>query len=220
MFAISKSSSQYDATSELSEGDSKITASEIIAYAASATNALSQMQQNGATLTWDPSALLNKDNQNRVNFILPSDTNFNLDDPVHFKLNIYKLFHPDGGGLNYKALPPKAVLDDSSALKPGYYIGRFNNIEWTPSTAQDVVFTAYGIKESVCTELNKKLTGSPTIPTVSGSSLQNFFVYDDLHSGSNTNFTVSNCAACEEIPAMCVTDGSGKYAFYSILEAE
>lgn len=204
MFTISKSSSQNDAVGELAEGESKIVAGEIIAYAASATNALSQMQQTGATVSM-------------VSFMLPADDDFedDLPDPI-----IYKLFHPDGGGLNYKPLPLKASADDATGLAAGYYIGRFSNIEWTPTTAQDVIFTAYEIKEPVCKELNRKVAGTTTIPTVIGDSLQNFFVYDDLHVGSNADFMETNCTACEEISALCVTDGAGKYAFYSILEAE
>jgi hypothetical protein len=201
MFVLSKSSSQNDAGTELSEGESKIAAGEIIAYAASATNAIAQMQQTGATVQM-------------IDFMLPADTHFE-DAPT-----IYKLFHPDGGGLNYKPLPAKASADDKTGLAAGYYIGRFNNIQWTPTTAQDVVFTAYEIKEPVCKELNKKVAGISTIPTVNGDSLQNLFVYADLHTGTNSNFTKTNCAACEEISALCVTDGAGKYAFYSILEAE
>lgn len=219
MFAMSKSASQNDAAGELSEGESKIAASEIIAYATSTTNALAQMQQTGATLSWDHTLSDNLKPKNRVNFMLPADDDFELDDKDHAP-NIYKLFHPDGGGLNYKTLPAKAVLNSGSTLKPGYYIGRFNNIEWTPTTAQDVVFAAYEIKESVCKALNKAVTGNTTIPTVSGESLQNLFVYDDLHTGTNDDFMITNCTACEEISALCVTDGSGKYTFYSILEAE
>lgn len=201
MFVISKSATQTDAAGELSEGESKIVAGEIITYAASATNTLSQMQQTGATI-------------NMIDFMLPSDTDFNI------APTIYKFFHPDGGGFNYKPLPTKASADDKTGLAAGYYIGRFNNIEWTPTTANDVVFTAYEIKESVCKELNQKVVGSTNIPTVTGDSLQNLFVYDDLHSGTNANFMKADCPICDEISALCVTDGSGKYAFYSILEAE
>ena len=215
MFAISKSSTQTDAGAELSDGENKIVAGEIIAYAASTTNALSQMQQTGATLTWDP--LTPPLPKNKVNFILPSDVDFDTDTPAD--PNIYKLFHPDGGGLNYKALPAKATSESGSGLKPGYYVGRFNNIEWTPTTQQDVVFAAYKIKKGVCEELNRKVAATSTIPTVTGQSLPNLFVYDDLHSGSNADFNVVNCAACEEVSALCVTDGTD-YVFYSILEAE
>lgn len=201
MFVLSKSAGQNDGAADLTDGESKILAGEIIAYAASATNTISQMQQTGATVSM-------------IDFMLPSDIDFD-DAPT-----IYKIFHPDGGGLNYKPLPQKASADDQVGLVAGYYVGRFNNIEWTPTTANDVVFTAYEIKETVCKELNRKVAGTETIPAIVGDTLQNFFVYDDLHAGTNVNFEVANCPTCEEISALCVTDGLGKYAFYSILEAE
>ena len=64
------------------------------------------------------------------------------------------------------------------------------------------------------------MNGSSTIPTINGGQLEDFFVDDSLHAGSNTAFNISNCAGCEDIPSLCVTDGAGKYAFYSLLEAE
>lgn len=201
MFTLSKGNEQGGGTAELADGESKVAAGEIIAFAASASNSLSQMQQTGATL-------------DMVDFILPSDANFN-DAPT-----IYKLFHPDGGGLGYKALPAKAIFDDGAGLAAGYYIGRFNNVEWTPTATHDVIFTAYEIKQNVCQELNVKMNGDATIPTVVGDSLTNLFVDDSLHPGTNSNFMVANCAACEEKSALCVTDGAGKYVFYSLLEVE
>lgn len=201
MFTLSKSADQGDAASEVSEGQNMIMAGEIIAYAASASNSLTQMQQTGATTS-------------NIDFILPSDSNFNT------APTIYKFFHPDGGGLSYKALPAKAIADDGIGLVAGYYVGRFNSIEWTPSITNDVLFTAYEITRGVCTELNKKIAGVGTIPTATGDTLDNFFIEDALHAGTNDNFEIANCATCEEKPALCVTDGAGKYAFYSILEAE
>jgi hypothetical protein len=50
MFTLSKSADQGDAAGELSDGQNKIVAGEIIAYAASASNSLTQMQQTGATV--------------------------------------------------------------------------------------------------------------------------------------------------------------------------
>lgn len=204
MFTLSKSASQDDASSELADGNSKIAANEILSFATSASNAIVQMQQADALVS-------------QIDFILPSDVNFN-DPPT-----IYKLFHPDGGGLNYKALPAKA--NDGVVAAPGapdsaYYVGRFNTVEWTPSTINDVIFTAYGITMAVCEAINDRVRRDTTIPTIAGESLANLFISDTLHTGTNANFMVTNCAACENIPALCVTDGAGRYAFYSILEAE
>ncbi len=201
MFTLSKSASQGDAAGELSDGQNKIVAGEIIAYASSASNSLTQMQQTGATI-------------NIIDFTMPSDAGFNT------APTIYKLFHPDGGGFNYKALPSKASADDGAGLSAGYYVGRFNNVEWTPSAANDVLFTAYEITQGVCTEINKKVANTSTIPTVAGDTLANLLVDDANHAGTNDDFEIANCAACDEISALCVTDGAGKYAFYSLLEAE
>ena len=201
MFVISKSDSQGDAREDLADGHTKIAANDILAYAASVTNSIVQMEQAGATA-------------DQIDFILPSDAAFNTPP------SISKLFHPDGGGLNYKPLSAKAAADDGAGLAAGYYAGRFNSVEWTPSATNDILFSAYEITEDVCVALNLKITGSATVPTIVGDSLHNLFVDDSLHAGSNANFDIVNCAACENRPALCVTDGAGKYAFYSILEAE
>ena len=200
MFALSKSASQTDGASELSEGQAKILAGEIIAYAASTSNAITQMQQTGATV-------------DTIDFLFPSETNFN-DPPT-----IYKLFHPDGGGLNFKALPPKATDRNLAGVVPGYYIGRYNSVEWTPTTTNDIMFTGYKLNQTVCAEINRKLVQDATIPTIVGDTLLNLFIEDVHHAGTNVNFEIANCAACEEIPALCVTDGTS-YVFYSILEAQ
>lgn len=201
MFSISRSSVTKNSQSELSEGQSKILANEIITYASSANTSIVNMMQSGQTI-------------DQIDFMLPSDSNFNS------APTIFKLFHPDGGGLSYKPMPSKASADDGTGLNTGIYIGRFNNFEWTPSTTNDVVFTAYEIKQNVCEAINFQLTKSTTIPTMSGGSLANLLVDDALHTGSNQNVTTVNCAACNEIPSLCVTDGSGKYAFYSLLVAD
>lgn len=201
MFALSKSASQGDPTAEVSEGRNKVAANEIIAYATSTENSILQMQQTGVTVA-------------QIDFLLPSDSNFNTAPTA------YKLFHPDGGGLNYKALPAGADDSDAVGLAPAYHVGRFSNVEWTPTTAHDVIFTAYEIKQQVCAAINYQLMKSSTIPTVSGDSLDNLLVDDSLHTGTNADFMITNCAACENIPAMCVTNGTGKYAFYSLLEVE
>lgn len=201
MFAISRSQNQDDSSADLNEGRVAVGSNEILGYAASVTNSLTQMQAAGAT-------------NDQIDFIMPFEATFN-DSPT-----IYKLFHPDGGGLNYKTLPSNAVLDDGAGLDPAYYVGRLNSVEWTPSTTPEILFVAYEISLPVCEALNLKLRGDETIPTVVGDSLENLFIDDRLHAGTNADFNIANCAACEEIPALCVQNAAGKMLFYSILEAE
>ena len=201
MFAISRSGDQGSGTTELDDGRVKVSANEILAYSASVSNSIIQMEASGA----QPSD---------IDFIMPFEATFN-DPPT-----LNKLFHPDGGGLNYKTLPTNANADDAAGLDAGYYVGRLNSVEWTPSTTADILFVAYEISTPVCEEINLKLRGDATVPTIGGDSLENLFIDDRLHAGTNADFNVVNCAACEEVPAMCVQNAAGKKLFYSILEAE
>lgn len=205
IFALSRSNQNDNGLRELDEGRAKVAANEILGYASTASNNLTHMDVSGIPIT-------------QIDFMLPNDSDFNVDIPA--RPNLHKLFHPSGGGLGYKSLPKDALEDDGAGLDAGYYIGLFNNVEWTPTTAPDIIFAAYEIKSSVCQELNRKLTGDSTIPVVNGNSLENFFIEASLHGGSNADFATVNCAACEEKSALCVSNATGKNLFYSILRAE
>lgn len=205
MFTLSRTEDQDNTSSELGEGRSKVAANAILGYAASVTNAITQLQ--AASVPND-----------KIDFMLPSDTDFNNDTAL--RPDIYKLFHPSGGGLDYRAMPKDAAEDDGAGLDAGYYVGRFNSVEWTPSNTPDILFVAYEINTATCEELNSKLAGDATIPNVSGDTLENLFIDDALHAGTNDDFNITNCADCEEIPALCVQNAAGKKLFYSILEAE
>ncbi len=206
MFTLSRSAHQENTDGQLDEGKAKIFANEIISYAATTTNAVVQMQQGGATV-------------DQIDFMYPSDTNFNT------APTIYKLFHPDGGGLNYKQLSEGAKgLAGAVTPVPGFYVGRFNNVEWSPTSAQDVILTAFNISQPVCAELNRKVNGSTTIPLIAGVNIRRYLLDDDLYgAGTNTDLTVADCAACEDKNALCVSydfGGITKYAFYNIIQME
>lgn len=198
-FTLSRSGSQRDPAGSLAQGRVAIDVNGIMAYAASVSNTLSQLDVVGVP-------------PDQLDFTLPSDADFNT--PPLDK----KFFHPSGGGMNYKSLPPEAIASNGAGLAPGYYIGRFNNVEWTPTTANDVIFVAHEISEAVCKGLNFKITGSDTIPALAGANSEDLLIDDSLHGGNNVNFMVANCAACDEKPALCVSSG-GTYTFYSILVA-
>lgn len=198
-FALS-GSQETTSVGELNEGRATIAANEILAYAAAAQNSITSLDRMGT-------------NAATIDFVLPSN-NTDFNDPPH----INKLFHPEGGGLSYKLLPKDAAVAAVTGPEEGYYIGRFNNTEWTPTTAQDVLFTAYGINRQVCEELNYKITGSRTIPSVSDAAAT--FVDTEYHSGPNADLMISDCATCDEKPALCIDGSSGLYVFYSILVAK
>lgn len=205
MFTLSRSEEQNDGNSDLTEGRTAVSANEIMAYAATVTNAITQMQNTGTQ-------------NDQIDFMLPSDSDFNT------APTLQKLFHPDGGGLNYKALPSNAVGAAGTLIPAaGYYVGRFNNIEWTPTTQNDILFVAYNISQNVCAEIDRKLRGTTTIPTFPSGNAKQYFIDGTIFSGSNQNLMTADCAACDEIPAQCVSFVNGAtthYLFYNIIESE
>ncbi|MGZ9108317.1 MAG: hypothetical protein ACXW4B_05800 [Micavibrio sp.] len=183
------------------EGEkAEIIASQIIAYPFQVKQAIEMMTMTGSEAS-------------DLDFMLPDDINFNTAPTGN------KVFHPGGGGLNLARLPAEGVAQISTTPPAGWYLGRFNNVEWSPTTTQDVILTAHQIDRSVCENINMKITGNTTIPALS-SNLNDILIDDDtpLHSGANSDFNVAICAACENMPTLCVSNGPATaFSFYSII---
>jgi hypothetical protein len=204
--------SNTNETDSLTEEKDNIYTGQIMGAPMQMKQALDQMTYSGA----------------HVNKVLPADhtVNFALpQDSVNFSSgsNADKFFHPEGGGAIMPHLPDESVSKIGSAdPAPGWYVGRFNNVEWTPSDKQDVVMTAYQIAEKICAQINQKLTGSDAIPVLSAPA--NRVLIADAASataGANIEFTSADCTECYGQPAMCVRDGAaGPFAFYSVIGAE
>ena len=174
----------------------------ILAYASTAQTTLEQMEMTGTQI-------------NSMVFLRPIDAGFNTAPHQN------KVFHPQGGGLNFKPLPADTSMEDGAGIPAGYYIGRFNNFDWTPTAANDVIFVAYEITKSTCRELNRKITGSPTIPAITATPQLGQLLVDTFYHGSpNADMTTASCAACNGKPALCIsTNTDTKYAFYNIIYA-
>lgn len=134
-----------------------------------------------------------------------------------------KVFHPQGGGIVLPRLPPDAVAQENTDPPPGWYIGSFNNVEWTASAGDDVIAAAHQIAQSVCARINEKLTGSAAIPEL-GQAVKRLLIdsaKSSLGAGNNVPFAAAECAACEGMPSLCVKDdGVEAWSFYSILVSE
>ncbi len=178
----------------------ELVASQMLTYTTAVKSAIDQMLMIGT-----PAA--------SINFERPNDTNF---DTAPYT---YKLYHPEGGGLGYSSPDPSMFSSGLSSPDAGWYTGRFNNIEWTPTTAQDIVLTAWGVNPQVCALLNKKITGSSTIPALAAARSR--LVNVTYHSTANAEFVKADCNACEEKPSLCVsTDSGAVFVFYSIISAQ
>lgn len=201
-FALSRQMDSGE-TATLSDEKADLYATQLINYVAQAKGSVDQMLFSGSKIS-------------DLVFTLPGTATFETGSPIH------KVYHPGGGGLIPGVLPPEVVYDSISELwPPGWYMGRFNNVEWSPSTDDDVILVAYKIAESVCESINLKLTGSMSIPTiVTSSALYEVFVDPAIHnSGVPTDFLEASCASCKGKPSLCVTY-NGDFAFYSIIATQ
>lgn len=181
---------------DLSYEQAELQASQLISYSLSAQNVVNQMIMSGSNI-------------DTIDAMLPSNAAFNT------APNIHKVFHPQGGGLNYEVpkLPPFAA--SGVATTAGWYITK-RNVQWTPSAATDLVLAAFSIDPAVCRQINKKLTGQATLyPLVGATQTTNYFT-----TAAATNLTAANCPSCDGKASLCVTDAAAnaRPTFYTILE--
>ncbi|MCB1720550.1 MAG: hypothetical protein H6860_03830 [Rhodospirillales bacterium] len=201
--ALSFTLSRQTDTSEagtLSQEKAELYATQLISYAAQARSAIDQMLFTAAS------------DIDQLDFTAPTDAGFDTGTLIH------KVYHPQGGGLLPGKIPTEAITQITNDPEPGWYLGRFNNIEWTASAAEEVVLIAYQINETVCGLINKKINGSTAIPTMT-TSIRNTLIDDSLHGGTNVELTTDApdiCPDCKNIGSLCVQEG-GIYGFYTIL---
>lgn len=203
----------------LSDERAELYATQIISYAAQTKSALDQMLFIGTDI-------------DDLDFIDPSDAGFNAGTQ---RARSNRVFHPEGGGLILGRIPPDAVDQNITTPVAGWYLGSFNNIEWTALAAgntagpggaespfEDVILVAYQLKESVCSKINEKVNGSSTIP-VMGDSIKESMIDASFYAGTNVELTTDPtgapiCVDCHEIASLCVRNQAGDaYGFYTVI---
>lgn len=162
---------------------------------------------------------------NDLDFILPSDGAFDTGS------NINKVFHPEGGGIVMPRIPSGAVNQVNTDPAPGWYMGRFNNVEWTPlgpgNTAgpggieadyEDVILVAHQVSESICARINEMLTGSSAIPSLT-TDINSVLIDAAVHTnGPNVDLDTTACPGCDGMAALCVENAAGTiWSYYNIL---
>ncbi len=189
--------------SDLSADQAELMTTRMTAAAGVAKNAVDQMMMSGTAVS-------------ALNFVTPNVASY--DTAPHYN----KIFHPDGGGLSLDSDNIQLFTGTDTAPTPGWYLGRFNNIQWTPTTANDVVLAAHDISQAVCANTNKKITGSTAIPILLGTGdPATYFVNNSFGGPPNANLTTAICAACEGHPALCVSNtGATQFTYYSIISGQ
>ena len=167
-------------------------ANEILEYSAAAKQVVDQMIMTGSTI-------------DDLDFVNPTSAAF--DTPPH----IHKVFHPQGGGLNY--IERHGDLNIAATWEAA----KTRNVEWTNSGASDVLLTLYRVNSEICRVINEKITGDTVIPALSGNVLTQYF--DDAHS-TPLDLNTTECPDCEGYPTLCVARSDLQYnAYYTILAA-
>ncbi len=192
-FTLSRQASTTG-TDEIDEAKAEILAMELMAYSAQVKSVIDQMMFTGTDI-------------DELDLTLPSGGGFNTAPHIH------KVYHPQGGGLTPSTLAEKAINQVSTPPDAGWYLGRFNNVEWTLTTGTDVILTAHQIKRPICEKINENLTGTGTIPAIPGN-LEDFLV----DSATNSDLDIADCPSCEGYSTLCVSNaGATAYSFYSIV---
>ena len=190
---LSSQNDQGDGEGGIDEEVLEIYANELIEYMNSAQQVVNMMVSTGTEVS-------------DLNFVNPSSTGFDNGSHIH------KVFHPEGGGLNYI---PKFNLNIRGNASSAWVINNSTNIGWSETVANDAILTAYFVTQNVCELLNEKITGSTTIPATAKSH-DNYF----LPTGTD-DFTAAECPACDGYPTLCVENDSGDgYSFYSVIASE
>lgn len=179
----------------VSDEQAELYALELMQYVASTQNTIDMMLSTGTEVS-------------ELDFVIPSDPAFNTGSNVH------KVFHPQGGGLNYQEKFSQSISDSASYQ---WFIQTNLNVEWTETTASDAIMVASYIKQSICEKINERITGNTIIPALT-VDIDDIF---DPDNASETAFDTSNCSDCEGYSTLCVSnDSADAYAFYNIIASQ
>lgn len=145
-----------------------------------------------------------------------------------------KVYHPVGGGMTPQSFPRELVAADGATetgTEAGWYVGRFNDVEWTDSTDNDVILVAYRIPRAVCERINELIAGDAYVPPPQLTGQARTVLIDNAnttpvhlrsngtgHTGGTADFTSAICPDCDGVPALCVRNSSDDvFAYYDII---
>lgn len=145
-----------------------------------------------------------------------------------------KVYHPQGGGMISESFPSELIAPAGAAesgTDAGWYVGRFNNVEWSDSAAHDVVLTAYRIPENVCVRINEMIAGDDYVPPPQLTTQARTVLIDSTnttpvhlqsnsegHAGGTSDLDETTCPDCEGLSALCVQNSTGDvFAYYDII---
>ncbi len=95
----------------------------------------------------------------------------------------------------------------------GWVAQQGTNVEWSQTSASDIIFTFVDVDERLCKAINKKLYNDEDIP-LAKERASVLFVNGNQDDG---DFTSAICPKCNMHDRFCVKDLTGAYAFYNVI---
>lgn len=182
--------------------DEKVTlyANEIINYSVVAQHTLEQMLAYGVDIE-------------DLDIVTPNEAGFDTGN------HLAKIYHPSGGGLNY--IKMNADMTDLNyagyayGYQPYWLIQKGQNVEWTPSSSSDVIFSFPGVKKEICSKINELLYNDGTVVNEINQNFGHIFKNDT----TNIDFLTSYCPSCENKMMYCAgkSGSTTDYVFYNVI---
>ncbi len=189
-FIITRQTGNDGLTEQLADDKADIIASQMINHTTSVKYAIEQMLANGSTVE-------------QIDFVRPGEAGY--DTPPHQ----HKVFHPSGGGVNTMAVKQEYGVVGSVPIGWRYQKGQ--NVDWTPTTQTDLLYSFVDLNKQICESINKKITGSEAIPSHT-VDVSNTFIYGSTDDG----FTAAECSSCNGKYSYCFYNGA-RHIFYQVL---
>jgi hypothetical protein len=180
-FAVSRDGGGQQAA-RMDDTRADLLATELISHVASAEQVIYHMTQWGTDYS-------------DLKFDLPGTADYNTD-------VTNQVYHPQGGGLQVMKNMEKYSM-------PPWDVGSWQdwtfknttNVEWTPTTATDVIYSMGGLSEQICKSINKKLLGTHDVVFAGPISYQASFLGGHA---SNQDLTATSCPNCVDIKSACI----------------
>lgn len=119
-----------------------------------------------------------------------------------------QIYHPSGGGL--QIFQTNENHFDGNGTTGWQWQGNIN-VEWSGAVGTDLIYTFINVNDQVCEQINDQLIGNTTIPASTVNFTNTF-----TESATDDPFIISECAACEGVKSLCITDGTTN-AFYTTI---
>lgn len=194
-FMLTRQMDGNSATNSLSESTDRLRAEQLINYATTVRSGIEQMMVMQNVLPTE------------LDFVKPGAVGY-ADAP-----HAAKLYHPAGGGVSL--FPDQSAYYAPGSGARGWVVQQGTNVEWTASTASDVIFSFLDVSTGVCKEINNRLYKDSAIPTTTVDSAATFI----KGGGDDTDFELSTCPSCNGRVAYCIKDADGANVFYNIVLA-